>query len=105
MSQGERGVYHRETELVKLTGSYATVRLGKAVVSIFAMLILAIDFGQNDESGGSGVDYLLTTSIYFVISELRFNTTEEHIIVRFVGTEFGGVMKCGYINHVAAKLK
>ena len=69
--------------LFKMTGSYATARLSRAVVTTLAVILLAIDFGQYDESEKtSGTDYLLTTFLYFLISELKFSIEEEHAIIR-----------------------
>ena len=77
------GSYNERTHLLSLTGSYAMARMNRAVVTTFAVIILAIDFGQDEESGGtSEIDYLLTTSLYFVISELKFSKSEDHVIIR-----------------------
>ena len=71
------------TSLIRLTGSYAVSRMGRGVATTFAVLILALDFGQDDESEGkSGIDYLLMTSVYFLISELNFGESGDHLLVR-----------------------
>ena len=54
------------------------------MVTTFAVIILAIDFGQDEDSGGnSGIDYLATTFLYFLISELKFDKSEDHVLVRY----------------------
>ena len=71
------------TSLLRLTGSYTASRMSRAVVTTFAVIILTIDFGQDEDSKGkSGIDYLLTTGLYFLISELKFSKSEEHALVR-----------------------
>ena len=49
------------------------------------MIILTIDFGQDKDTrnGNSGIDYLLTTFFYYLISELKFDNPEDHTIVRY----------------------
>ena len=71
--------------MLRLTGTYATSRLSRAVVTTFAVIILAIDFGQDEDSGGnSEIDYLATTFLYFLISELKFDKSEDHVLVRYM---------------------
>ena len=54
------------------------------MVTTFAVIILTIDFGQDEDAknGSSGIDYLSTTFFYFVISELEFDKSEDHALVR-----------------------
>ena len=75
-----------QASLIRLTGSYATSRLSRAVVTTFAMIILTIDFGQDKDTrnGNSGIDYLLTTFFYYLISELKFDNPEDHAVVRYL---------------------
>ena len=73
-----------QTGFLRLTGSYATSRLSRAIVTTFAVIIITIDFGQDADTknGSSGIDYLLTTLLYYLISELKFDKPEDHAIVR-----------------------
>ena len=58
--------------------------MGRAVVTTFAVIILGVDFGYDEGTGDkSGIDYLTTTLLYFLITELKFNKSEDHVIVRW----------------------
>ena len=73
----------QDANIVRLSGSYATSRMGRAVVTTFAVIILGVDFGYDEGTGDkSGIDYFTTTLLYFLITELKFNKSEDHVIVR-----------------------
>ena len=88
MSQDD-GNSSNQPSFLRLTGSYARFRLSRAVVTTFAVIMVTIDFGQDDDTknGSSGIDYLLTTFLYYFISELKFDKPEDHVIVRYTSLE------------------
>ena len=63
--------------------------MSRAVVTTFAVIILGIDFGYDEGTGDkSGIDYFTTTLLYFLITELKFNKSEDHVIVRWDVDDF-----------------
>ena len=73
----------QDGNILRLSGSYATSRMSRAVVTTFAVIILGVDFGYDEGTGDkSGIDYFTTTLLYFSITELKFNKSEDHVIVR-----------------------
>ena len=69
--------------------SYAIFRISRTVVTTFSVIILMIYFYQDEESGGTcQIDYLLTTFLYFFISEFEFSKSEDHVTIRYALSKY-----------------